>query len=101
MSTTDQTWDELAESLNYFDEIAITNHFHIDVYGDYEAKPVVCQRALVFVDQRRQGLKDNEAAQFAKELTFKQLTDYCAVDDEITPEDPETESGKGVSAPAA
>lgn len=97
MSTIGLTAEELSESLTGFDEIAIEQHMGIDVYADAERKPMKALRALVFVHRRREGDDDATAKQAALEMPLKAVQDYFAEDEEITPDAPETESGKDVS----
>lgn len=95
MSTTEITTEEMFESLTGFDEIAISNHFGGEVMDLSENKPMTFIRALVFVQERRNGSKDSDAKQKAMELTVKEITNYFTEDDEPMPEEPVTDSGKG------
>lgn len=97
MSATDLTAEEMGESLTGFDEIAIEQQFGLDIYGDAEKRPMKALRALVFVHRRREGDDDATAKHAALEMPLKAVQDYFAEDEEITPDAPETESGKDVS----
>ena len=95
MSSSDLTASEMYQSLNGFDEIAIATHFGAKVQTLGEQDLSSFARALVFVDKRRQGLKDKEAFTAAMELRISEVQDYFVEDnDELDPEDPETEQGK-------
>ena len=94
MSNTDQTAEDLFKSLNGFDEIAITRAFGEDL-SVLRAKPFTFVRALVFVDLKRGGATDGEAHKQAMSLTMADLESYFASDEEVMPEDPSTERGKG------
>lgn len=86
---------EMAESLNGFDEIAITKSFGISIGEIRKQEALTFLRALVFVDQRRKGLKDPEAYEFAMLLTVGKLPHYFADEaDEPMPEEPVTDEGK-------
>jgi hypothetical protein len=98
---TEVTADELFEDLSGFDEIAIKKAFGDDI-AKLRKEPFMFMRALVFIDQRRRlGLKHEAAHNAALTLTVRQLNDYFSDDepDEIDPEDPVTERGKGESKP--
>ena len=90
----DLTADDMFESLNGFDELAITRHFGRPVTELAKTDEMQFVRALVFTDQRRRDLKDRDAYTAAQELSMGALTAYFADDVEPTPEDPETDQGK-------
>ena len=94
MSTTDKTAEDLFKSLNGFDEIAVSRAFGEDL-SVLRTKPFTFVRALVFVDLRRGGAKDGDAHKQAMTLTMGELEDYFAQDEEVLPEEPTTERGKG------
>ena len=94
MSQTDKTAEDLFKSMNGFDEIAVSRAFGEDL-SVLRAKPFTFVRALVFVDLRRGGAKDGDAHKQAMTLTMGDLEDYFAQDEEVLPEDPTTERGKG------
>lgn len=87
------TLEEVAESLTGFDEIAIKTHFGFHV-ADETAPPTMYARALIFVHQTRQGLKTQAAKDAALGMTLKDVGEYFADDEEVTPDEPATESGK-------
>lgn len=96
----DVTADEMFESLNGFDEIAIANAFGAEVTELAEKRPIGFVRALVFVDLRRKGSKDAEARSKALTMTVKEIETYFPEDEEEPmPDDPITESGKDDSQP--
>lgn len=92
--------DELFESFNGFDEIAVHKAFKLDLAA-MEERGFLFLRALVFVNERRGGLNDAEAYKAAMNLTQGDLTDYFPEPEpELDPDDPDTESGKDDSSPA-
>lgn len=94
MSTAAMGATELAETLNGFDEIAISRTFGEDVTALRE-RPLMFLRALAFIDHRRQGQKDAEAYVAAMEILTKDLDSYFPDDPiELDPEHPETAEGK-------
>lgn len=94
------TWEEVAESLTGFDEIAVTKHFGVDVYMDSETKPVLIQRALVFILKRRDGLTDTDAYQAAMSMPLSEVSDYCAkAEDDVMADDPDSAPGKDDTPP--
>lgn len=94
MSTTTTSADDLFMSLNGFDEIGIAKAFDADVFA-LKKKPFMFLRALVFVDQKRNGANHEEAKKAALLLTIDELNDYFPEhEDEVMPDEPETEAGK-------
>lgn len=89
--------DELARSINGFDEIAISKAFGYEVEdllgpnGDGKgAKKVRFLRALIFTAKRRLGLKDRDAYRETMELPLYELeTQFGDLS-----EDPSNASGK-------
>lgn len=92
--TCEQSADDFTLTLNGFDELAIARYFEADL-SDLRSSPFRFLRALVFVHQRRQGLKDKDAHLYAMELTMGGVDAYFpdAVP-EVDPEDPVTDEGK-------
>lgn len=100
MSTCDISAGDFFLSLNGFDELAITKQFGEDV-AQLQPRPFTFLRALVFVHQRRDGLKDREAFQAAQELPIGVLQDYFTDEpDDLDPDDPDSPAGKEPSASA-
>lgn len=93
----DLTADDMFESLNGFDELAITATFKHPITVLAKTDEMQFVRALVFIDQRRRDLKDREAYKAAQDLTMAALTAYFADDEEVDDEDPVTDQGKRVS----
>jgi hypothetical protein len=92
--------DEMVESLNGYDEIAIEKAFGSDVSSLLEKKPTMGLRALVFVDVRRGGVSDAEARKSAMELRLGEVQEYFPDEDpEVTPDDPATDAGKDDELP--
>jgi hypothetical protein len=67
--------DELFESLNGFDEIAICKHFGGHDVSDLKSRPMTLLRALIFVEKRREGMKDLAAKEAALSLTMREVSD--------------------------
>lgn len=97
MSTHTMTAEEFLESLNGFDEIAISQRFGKTVTAlANEGDQMTLARALVFVAKRRDGLNDGDSYQACMTLTLREVNEYFAVEpDEAMPEEPETPEGKG------
>lgn len=93
------TAEEVFDSLTGFDEIAIAQKFGREVTELAEKSPTTWIRAMVFTVMRREGLSDVDAKQAALELTLAQTQEFFADDDEVTPDEPVTESGKDVDLP--
>lgn len=95
MPQTDVPVEDFLKSLNGFDEIAIARAFDgADVSAGLAKRPSTLLRALVFVDQRRKGMRDPEAHQAALALTLDELEAYFPDDDEVMPEEPVTVQGE-------
>ena len=95
------TAEEVTQSIHGFDEIAIEKHFDgFDIYLDAERRPVRSLRALVFVHLRHGGMPDKEAHTAAMEMTVNDVQGYFQSDAEANPDDPDTDSGKGVEQPS-
>lgn len=98
MSTCDTPAGDFFLTINGFDELAITKQFGEDI-AQLQPRPFTFLRALVFVHQRREGLRDAEAYKAAQELPISTLQDYFP--DEVTdldPDDPDSDAGKEPSA---
>ena len=95
MSAHEMTAEEFLDSLTGFDEMAIKKAFGDTITNLSSNDQMMFARALVFIAKRREGLADGPAKNAALEMTFGEVTRYFAEDVETTPEEPETESGKG------
>lgn len=108
MSTCDTDAGDFFLSLTGFDEIAITREFGEDISRLVPDKngegghPFGFLRALVFVHQRREGLKDREAYKAAQEIPIRDLQSYFAGETgaDLDPDDPDTPAGKEPSPSA-
>lgn len=96
---TNMTADEFLESLTGFDEIAIEKAFGADVMALADTRQSAFIRSLVFVQHRRDGLKDLEAKAAALAMTLGEVLAAFDDDDEVDPEDPVTDSGKDAPEP--
>lgn len=89
MSATDQTANDVFNTLTGFDEIAIKREFKADVLTLAKTDKAGFLRALVFIDHRRAGVKDRDAFKATMELLLSEVTDYFA--DEPADDDAEAE----------
>lgn len=90
------TISEAIESLTGFEEIAIKKAFEDDVFALMNTgQETMAGRALIFIEKKREGLKDAEAKNAALSLTLKDVNAHFAdEDEEVMPDEPVTESGK-------
>lgn len=97
----DVSANDLFESLTGFDEIAIEKAFGEPLHT-LRQRPFTFVRALVFIDQKRTGLKDPEAKQAALALPMRDLNDYFPAPEpaELDPDEPDTDAGKDASPTA-
>lgn len=79
--TSDKSADEVFESLNGFDEIAIERAF--GEITSLKDRPMMFLRALLFIETRREGQKDAEAKQAAMNATMRELTDHFRSDEDF------------------
>ena len=98
MSQTDQTLEQVGDSLTGFDEIAIAQQFG-RTYGSLaEHDPSMFTRALVFTVNRRNGQSDIDAYQAAMELTMGEIPGFFAEEsDEEAGKEQEPEEPPGTS----
>lgn len=75
--------EEVSESLNYFDEIAIEKHFGKD-WTDLAA--TITLRALAFILERRAGLTDRDAFAKVAQLPLVAVNAYFDLDAAEVPE---------------
>ncbi len=95
MSMTERTRTEVGDSLTGFDEIAIEKHLGYDIYAVVGVQPAKYRRALIFVHLRQQGTSDVDAKKAALNLPIGAAWDYFAESEEVNPEEPDTDAGKG------
>ncbi len=92
------TADEMFESLNGFDEIAIRQRFGVPIGSlakEAETEPFQFIRALAFVAERRAGKPDDEAFNAAMTLSGRDALAYFHDQPiELDPTDPDTAPGK-------
>jgi hypothetical protein len=100
MSATDKTAEEVMQSLTGFDEIAIAQRFGAKVLKIAKEDETSFLRSLVFIEKRREGLKDGDAWQAVMEMPLAEVQEYFPDDDEFDPDEPDTASGKGSMTPA-
>lgn len=98
---TDQSVDDLLNSLTGFDELAINKAFGADVFDLAERQPTMYVRALIFIHFTRAGQDAGAAKKASMGMTIKQAQDFFPEgDEEFDPETPVTEAGKK-DAPSA
>lgn len=103
MSTqqSEHTIESMGESLTGFEEIAISTHFNAHLSTLLEQQPTMGLRALIFTDVHRKGATNvQQSKEAAMMLPLSAVMGYFAADDEIDPEDPDTDAGKGDAQPA-
>lgn len=88
MSATEHTANEVFNSLNGYDEIAIKKEFRADVYTLAKEDRAAFMRALIFTVHRRDGAKDSDAYKAAMELLQSVTTDYFSDEPEKDEDDP-------------
>lgn len=91
--------EELAESLNGWEELAVQKQFGFSI-DDFENQGTLGIRALSFVEFKRDGAKDPAAYKSAMDLTMRELIDRYPEMDEDTVPDPmatleDAAAGKG------
>lgn len=72
---------EIFQSLNGFDEIAVEKAF--GEITSLKNKPMMFLRAMLFIERRREGMKDAEAKQAAMIASVRELTDYFRPEDDF------------------
>lgn len=77
--TTDETTDrpgleELAESLNGWEELAVQKSFGFSI-DKFEEHGTIGIRALAYIELKREGANDNVAKHAAMDLTLRQLVE--------------------------
>lgn len=92
--------DEILDTLNGFDEIAIAKAFKM-TFTEVIEDATLFLRGMAFINERREGKSDAEAYAVAMYTSTLKMAEYFpAPDDELDPDDPDTESGKDASPPA-
>lgn len=93
--TTQQTFNEMIDSLTGHEEQKIESAFGADIMSLLEASATKASRALIFITFVREGESGGDAKKRVMDLTIKQLGDHFAdAEDEPMPEEPITEQGK-------
>lgn len=85
--------EELASSLNGFEELAIVKAFGFQMQ-EFDSHGTMGARALLFIAKKREGAKDSEAYKAAMTVPQKELMELFDTNsgDELAAED--SESGK-------
>lgn len=80
--------DELAESLNGWEELAVQKQFGFSI-DKFEEHGTIGIRALAYIEFKREGQKDAAAHKAAMDLTLRELVDrYPEMDKDDDPADP-------------
>ena len=75
MSQTDQTTDEVLDSLTGHDEMEIVSQFGRTI-GDLIPEPGMYRRALIFVLKRRDAVTDDDARNLALGMRMRDVLDF-------------------------
>lgn len=94
-SISQATASELFNSVSGFEDQAVKAKFGMPTLRLNATDNAEFLRALIFVEKRRGGMSDQDAYDAAQTLGFGDMNAYFTEDDEITPDAPTTESGKG------
>lgn len=96
MTTETNRLEELAESLNGWEELAVQKAFGFNI-DDFENQGTLGIRALAFVEFKREGQKDAAAHRAAMDLSVRALIDRYPEMAEDAAADPMAgiEGGKG------
>jgi hypothetical protein len=82
----ESTLNDLAESLNGWEELAVVKAFGFQI-DDFENQGTQGIRALAFVEFKREGQKDTAAYKAAMDLTLRELIDrYPEMAEDETPD---------------
>lgn len=93
--TSELTAEDFFRTITGYDEIAVSRAFKEDIAALRE-RPFRFIRALAFIAERRDGAKDSIAYAEVMNMTVGDLEEYFAEPvDEIDPDAPETDQGKG------
>ena len=79
MSQTDQTTDEVLDSLTGHDEMEIATQFGRTI-GELIPEPGMYRRALIYVLKRRDGAVDDDARNAVLDMAMKDVLDYFALE---------------------
>jgi hypothetical protein len=92
---TDKTANEVFESLNGFEEIAISQHFNATVARLAENNETIFLRALLFTELVRAGKSPKDAKHEAMHWPIRDVKAFFPDEpDDVMPEEPDSESGK-------
>lgn len=86
MTTETHTLEELAESLNGWEELAVVKAFGFTI-DDFENQGTLGIRALAFIEFKREGAKDPAAHKAAMDLSVRELVDrYPEMNEDAVPD---------------
>lgn len=98
MPRTEKTFDEVIDSLNGYDELAIASATGSSLDTLLQKAKLHAVRCVIAMDIARESepkLKYGLAYKQAMEMPMREVQDYFTGDEEVTPDEPDTESGKG------
>lgn len=95
--TSPLTADDMAKSLTGYDQLAITRAFGESLAQMAQTDPDMVVRGLIFVDRRRDAVKDPAAHREAMDLPLGEVRGYFTGTPEPMPEAPVTAEGKDSS----
>lgn len=90
MSETDLTLGNLVDSMTGHEEWAVSRQFGV-IISELTLDPSMVRRASIFVVKKREGLNEDEARNFALDLTILDTMTFFAEESEESGKD-ETES---------
>lgn len=92
------TFEEMADSLTGYEEIAIEQQFGTDLQGLAE-KGTTLMRSFVFVLLKREGKKDPEAKAEVMNMSLRQIRGYFEDEvEEVMPDQPFQPAGKAAQS---
>ncbi len=98
----DQTFEQLFESLNGFEEIAIHERFGVSIGKLADDNETLFMRALVFTDMVRSGLSPGDARSTVMAMRLVDVKGWFLADGaDVMPDDPDSAAGKDDSRPAS
>lgn len=101
MAVTEKTFDEVLNSLNGFDEIALEKATGKTLDALIDGHKILMMRAVVAIDiSRTEDIKYQDAYQKAMLMPMGEIPEYFTeAPDEVMPDEPVTELGKEPSQP--
>lgn len=99
--TTQHSITELVSSLTGYEDQAIEDRFGRTIAQLLDANAIKACRALLFVEAKRRGVRDGDAYKQVMGMTISEVDssfkDEAEDADDLNPDEPYTEQGKGDS----